>query len=152
MKDKTIIAFDSTELDNFEMCDFRWHAIHHLHLQPKTVKHYFEKGSFLHYLLELYYKSKLPNSGDSGDSTNSGNLTIEEIVEKGRIESLKYEQMTLEDVGEHIFQFREYCRYYEDENIIPLYVEEAFMFLLHEDEEIQIYITGKPDLIFKYPN
>jgi len=74
---------------------------------------------------------------------------IEEIVELGRIKSLEFD-LTLEDVSEHIFQFREYARFYEGENITPLYIEQPFTVEIFEDEDIKVFISGQPDLIFKY--
>src|SRR5438094_542496 len=101
-KEKPIICFDATELNDFETCDFKWHAFHHLNLRPKATKSYFEKGIFLHYLLELYYKDILLN--------NWSNNKLEQIIELGRVKSLEYD-MTLEEVSETFFQFREYIRF-----------------------------------------
>src|SRR5437588_10777138 len=112
---RKIIAIDATELDNFEMCPLRWNAFHHRNIRPKKTESFFEKGTLLHFMMELYYKSKM-----------RGELQIEDIIEKTRVKSLEFD-LTLEEVSEHIFQFREYCRFYEDENIIPLHVEEPFM-------------------------
>src|SRR3990167_2025605 len=141
-KEKPIIVFDATELDNFDSCTFKWHAFHHRRIYPKQTKSFFESGSLLHYILEHYYKQKMITPSVDGGS-------IEEIIEKGRIKSLDY-RMDLEEVGQIIFQFREYVRYYENENIIPIAVEEPFLIELFEDEDIKVLISGKPDLIFKY--
>ena len=140
-KEKTIICFDATEYDNFESCKFKWHLFHHLKIVPKTTKSYLEKGSLLHYLLELYYQGKKESYVDQAK--------MEEIIESGRIKSLEYD-LNLEEVGEIIFQFREYCRFYEEENIIPLYVEQPFTVKLHEDEDLIVMLSGQPDLIFRY--
>lgn len=141
--EKTIIAFDATELDNFLSCPQKWHLFHHRRVVPSKTKTYLETGSLLHYLLELYYIEKknglVPQE------------KIEAIIELGRIKSLEY-TIELDEAAQIYFQFREYCRYYEDENIIPIHIEEPFMVLLYEDESIKIYITGKPDLIFHYGN
>lgn len=140
-KEKTIVCFDATELDNFEMCTFRWHAFHHRHLRPKQTESYFEKGTLIHYLLELYYKQFMV-----------GLVTkdyIEWIVEQGRIKSLEFD-LSLEEVSEHFYQFREYARFYAEENITPLYIEEPFMVELYEDEDLKVLLSGQPDLIFKY--
>lgn len=141
MTDRIIVAFDASELDNFKSCEFKWHTFNHRGIVPKTVKSYLEMGTLIHYLLEQYYKGKKENS-----------VNIEEIVELGRVESLKFD-LTLDEIGEHIFQFREYVSYYEDlENIIPVYIEQPFAVPFYEDDEIQIILQGKPDLIFRYPN
>jgi len=142
-EEKTIIVFDATELDNFELCTFKWHAFHHRNIRPKHTESYFEKGNLIHYLLELYYKAKQVNELNQEK--------IEETIELGRIKSLKFD-LTLEEVAEHIFQFREYARFYEGENIIPLYIEQPFMVKIYEDEDMIVYISGQPDLIFKYTN
>lgn len=139
---KIIIAFDATELDNWEMCKFRWHMFHQRHIRGKHQESYFEKGTVLHYFMELYYKAKL-------NKETIDQAKLEEIVERGRIKSLDYD-LTTEEVAETIFQFREYHRFYEDENIIPLYVEEPFTVEIYSDQKIQVLIAGQPDLIFKY--
>lgn len=146
-KEKTIIAFDSSELDNFQACLYKWNLINHRHLQPRVTKGYFETGSLLHYLLELHYKwLKSYHDGEK----KKEEYDIEEIVELGRVKSLEYE-IELPEISEVIFQFREYIRYYGiEEGIIPLYIEEPFMIKIYEDEDIIVYLTGKPDLIFKY--
>ena len=142
-EEKTIICFDATEYDNFEMCAFRWNAFHHLHIRPKQIESYFEKGTLIHYLLEHYYKAKKLNKIiDIKDE-------IEAIIELGRVKSLEFD-LTLEDVSEHIFQFREYARFYEGENITPLYIEQPFTVEIFEDEDMKVLISGQPDLIFKY--
>lgn len=143
-EDKPIIAIDATELDNFETCAYKWDLFHHRHIVPKTTKSYLDKGSLLHYLLELWYKSKSPTS-----SEEDKNRTLEGIVEMGRVRSLEFD-LTLEEIGEIIFQFREYCRFYEDEKIIPIYIEQPFTVELFEDEDIKILLMGKPDLVFRY--
>lgn len=140
MSEQKIVCFDATELDNFEMCSFRWHTFHHLNIKPKYTESYFEKGTLLHYFLERYYTQKREKEID-----------IENIIELGRIKSLEF-NITLEELSETIFQFREYCRFYEEENIVPLHIEEPFMKEIFEDEEIKVLISGKPDLIFKYNN
>ena len=138
---KTILCFDATEYDNFDMCRFRWHMFHHRHIRAKTMESIFEKGTFLHFLLEQYYKKRTIGPVDQS--------IIEEIAEIGRIESLKYE-LSLEDVSSHLFQFREYAAFYADEGIVPLHVEEPFTVKIYEDETLEIYISGLPDLIFRY--
>lgn len=141
---KVIVCLDASELEAFEACTLKWHLVHHLNLRPKVTKSYLDKGTLIHYLLELYYK-------------NLNQANIEDIVEAGRMKALEFD-LSLEDVSEHIFQFREYVRFYssgEDsptETIIPLHIEEPFMVKLHEDDHLIVYISGKPDLIFRYAN
>lgn len=142
-KEKTIICFDATEIDNYDMCKFRWDMFHHKHIRPKHTESFFEKGTLVHFQLEHYYKEKLITGGPVGKDK------IEEIAELSRIKSLQFD-LTLEEVGEHVFQFREYVRYYDDENIIPIYIEQPFMVKIYEDEDLIVYISGQPDLIFRY--
>lgn len=146
-KEKIIICFDASELDTFEACQFKWHLSSHLNLKPKVTKPYLEMGALIHYLLELHYKSKMINPFVEP-------IKREEIIELGRVKSLEFD-LSLEEVGEHIFQYREYARYYEDEtteNIIPVAVEEPFLVKIFEDDDLIVYVQGKPDLIFRYSN
>lgn len=142
-QEKIIICFDATELDNFDLCPFRWMMIHHRNIQPKTTPGHFELGSLVHYFLERYYLQKRDREENQVD--------LEEVIEEGRIQSLEY-SMNLEEVAQTIFQFREYVRYYKDESIVPVFIEEPFMVKIFEDECIEVYISGKPDLIFHYSN
>ena len=142
--EQKIICIDATELDNFDLCKFRWDAFHHQYIKPKNMESHFETGIFLHYLLELYYKGKKKYSTVTAEH-------LEHIIELGRIESVKYE-MNLAEIGDTIFQLREYARYYVDENIVPIHIEEPFMVEIYRSPELIIYISGKPDLIFAYGN
>jgi len=90
-------------------------------------------------MLEDYYNMK----------KDKGVINIEEIVELSRTSSVEYD-LTLPEVAEIQFQVREYHRYYEDENIVPVFVEQPFIKLIYEDEDMKIFLTGKPDLIFRY--
>lgn len=141
---KIIITFDATELDDFDLCQFRWHMVHHRNIGPKNTPTHFELGSLLHYFMELYYGRKKEKGGIEQSD-------LEEIIEKGRMKSLDY-SMEVDEVSMTVFQFREYHRYYADETIIPVYIEQPFIVKLYEDDDIIIYITGKPDLVFHYPN
>lgn len=142
-ENKPIIVFDATELDNFDTCKQKWNLFHHRRIVPKTTKSYFETGTLLHYLLELYYTIKKERKINQDD--------LEQIIELGRIRSLDF-SLELDEISEIIFQFREYHRYYEDENIAPLFIEQPFTVELFEDEDIKVLISGKPDLIFTYGN
>src|SRR5262245_53209943 len=103
---KIIISFDATELDNWEMCKFRWHMFHQRNVHGKHTESYYEAGTLLHYFMELYYKKKRSEEVIYQD-------TLEEIIERGRLKSLAFD-LTVEEVGETIFQFREYHRFYEN--------------------------------------
>jgi hypothetical protein len=138
MSEQVTITFDATELDDFDLCNFRWHAIHNLNLRTRDTPDYFDRGSLFHTIMEKYYIQKRDHC-----------LELESIIEFGRIESVEYD-LPLDMVSKILFQVREYARYYEDETIVPVFIEKALIMLLHEDEDIRVYITGKPDLIFHY--
>lgn len=144
MSEQVTIVFDATELDNFEMCAFRWHLYHHLNLRPKNTPSYFEKGSLLHHMLEGYYKRKKEFGFVDQDA-------LEAIIEEGRIESVEFDLPLLE-VSATIFQVREYARYYEDETVVPVFVEQPMLVKIFEDEDLILYLSGKPDLVFHYRN
>jgi len=156
MSEKLIINFDATELDNFDLCPFRWNMYHHRHVRPKNKSVFLERGQLIHYCMELYYNKKKEGKGFQQSD-------IEEIVEKSRIKSVELE-LEQEEISSTLFQFREYHRYYEhQDNIVPVYVEQPFLVLLYEDDipftfqeveysGLQLYISGKPDLVFHYNN
>lgn len=137
------VVIDASELDDYELCDFKWHAVNHLGLTSKWPNKPMDGGSLLHYCLELYYIARR-------DRYDPMPEIIEEIVEKTRMKALEFDSLDPSEVTDTIFQFREYCRHYKNESWIPVYIEQPFMKVLYEDESLKIIITGKPDLVFKY--
>ena len=143
MTDKIIVSIDASELEEFSACSFKWYAGHKLHLRTKIPNKNMQGGTLVHDALEKYYLLKRDTYLSQAD-------IIEEVVQHTRMKALELETQEPGEVTDTIFQFREYCRYYENETWIPLYIEQPFIKLLHEDEEIKIFITGKPDLVFKF--
>ncbi|MEX0598095.1 MAG: PD-(D/E)XK nuclease family protein [Candidatus Paceibacterota bacterium] len=145
-EDKPILVFDSSEMDNFQMCKRRWHLIHHLNLQPITSVYALDRGSLLHLILAHYYKLKLKGIDEQ--------TCIEESIEEGRKSSLAIEGLNPQDCAEVYFQFREYCRYYSEvgDNIYPMEggIERPFIKQIYEDDNLIIALQGIIDYLGKY--
>jgi hypothetical protein len=140
---KPIWVLDATEIDNGDLCTFKWHAVHHLNIRTKDSSVIFDRGSLLHDFLEKYYTLKR-------DTFDLHQDIVEQVVEFGRMKALDYVSIDPTEVTETIFHFREYARYYEFETWTPVFVEQVFMEEFYEDEDIHLYIAGKPDMKFKY--
>jgi hypothetical protein len=138
MSKQVTVTFDATELDSFELCNFRWYASHILNLRAKNQPSYFDRGSLFHAIMENYYQQKKDHC-----------LDLEKVIEEGRIQSVDYD-LPLDMISKILFQVREYARFYEDDTIVPVFIEQPLIVLLYEDEDIKVYISGKPDLIFHY--
>lgn len=143
MTDQITVVIDATELDDYELCNFKWYATQKLGLTSKYPNKPMDGGSLLHYTLEQYYTMKR-------DSMEPMPEIIEKCVELTRIKALEFDSLEASETTDTIFQFRAYAQYYENESWLPVYIEQPFMFVLYEDLSLKIIITGKPDLVFRY--
>lgn len=141
---KKILLFDSSELDDWMLCKRRWHLVHHFQLQSLGSSHALDRGSLLHLVLAEYYRQKMIGIEES--------FAIELAIEYGRVQSLTLESFSPADAGEVYFQFREYCRYYStiQETFYPLAIEQPFVKVIYEDDELIIALQGVIDYIGQY--
>lgn len=142
--EKLILAFDSSEQDDFMLCKRRWHLIHHLDLRSVTSIYALDRGTLLHLLLAEYYRLKMQNIEEQ--------VAIERSIEKGRKSSLEIEGLNNQECVEVYFQFREYCRYWSDkiELFYPLQIETPFFKKIYEDDQLIIGLQGIIDYLGKY--
>ena len=110
-------------------------------------------------MLEIYYSLQLKNfdfdtpvwkeiiSSGIKAPVNKKHESIREFsIQVGQYFSTKMSLAT-EDIEESIYQFREYCNYYERDQWNPLAVEEVGSKILYEDEFYKFIYNFKIDLV-----
>jgi hypothetical protein len=141
-QEKRILALDSQILDAIQKCSFYTflNFVKNYRTNEKIAP--LERGDLGHTILEVYYK--LLKRGFNWDDA------VEQATIKGREH---YQTLSLDlDVCEWVIKtFHEYARYYKDDGIKILGVEESFSFVIYEDEELIIVYEGKIDLQAEFP-
>lgn len=143
MSDKQIITISPTALNSLQSCLYQYHLGHLEGWRPTGEKDKkLEKGSFIHYLLEIYYK------GIRADITINRQQLSEVVIEIGRAKSLEY-SLEATEIETLIDVFRLYVVTYKGESFTPLAIEEPFSVELYDDEKVKILFEGKLDLIIE---
>lgn len=138
------VVLDATMLDTFMSCECKFNYRFNLNKIPVGSAKPLERGTVIHSGFEHYFKS-LQNRVTFNDSLASG------------IDAMKKDavltDLTVEEVDLYIKSFTESCNYYRsrDEQMEILAVEQAFQYLLHEDEVMRLYMIGKIDLLVNEP-
>lgn len=165
---KTIISFDSQNLNAIQTCARKAELQFIRNLQPTTKAPALEKGDLLHKMMEIY-------DGLKGNCVNLESdtwLKIQEAqlisgvddllesptekkilfsIEAGRMFASKMDLPT-EVSAEVIYQFSEYCKFYTNDPWSTLAVEEVATRVLYEDEEIKVLYSGKLDRVVEQGN
>ena len=146
---KVNIVFDASQYDMFSLCEQRFHIRYDLNkVIPEKAKP-LDKGTLVHIAEETYWESL--QSGAKYDYAVSSALM--KIREAGVIATdLSSEEiLRIVDVMEENFDHWRVA----DQGFKIEAVEKPFIYLLYEDDEIRIYMTGKIDLVVsdnKYTN
>lgn len=139
--EKKTITISPTGLTILQACTYQHYLTYVERYAPLGDKSSrLEKGSFIHYLLELYYKG-IREAPDVNRQALG-----EAIIEVSNEEALKYD-FPGEVLNYLQDTFRLYIVKYLGENLIPIFVEEPFSYPLYETEEVRILLEGKVDLI-----
>lgn len=140
--EKRIIPLDSQILDAIQKCPFYCylHFVKNFR-QDETIAP-LERGDLGHTLLEVYYK--LLQKGFSW------NDAVEQAIIKGR-EHYQGLELDLAEAEWIVSTFHQYTQYYKHDGIKVLGVEEAFSFIIYEDDELVVLYEGKIDLHCELP-
>lgn len=138
------ICLDSTMLDTLMSCECKFNYRFNLNKVTVEKADPLERGSLLHLGYETYF-----NGVKNGKNFKE---RIDESLAVIRSESTLTELPT-EKVDRLIIAFNESCEYYQsrDEQMEVLAVEQAFSYVLYEDEIIKIVMIGKIDLLVNEP-
>lgn len=149
--DKLIVAVDSTKLNTLQLCARKHNWVFNNAVSPLAKPDYLERGSLIHHMMQVYYVlRKYRTRWQQNHRTHEDIINI--CIRVGEYFAIKM-QLEVEEVTSIIFQFQEYCRFYEHDgwdNIVS--VEQSGSLLLHEDEKIIILWDIKPDLVLQLSN
>ncbi len=137
---KANILLDATMLDMFQLCETRFNYRFN-HNKVTIIKaEPLDKGTLVHLGLESYYNGIKTNQPYSIRLT-----TMEETVRAAGIES----DLDVETVSNILAVLRNNVEYWKaaDERLEILEVEQPFSYVLHEDDDLRIIMTGKIDLL-----
>jgi hypothetical protein len=137
---KVNVVMDASQYDMFLLCPYRYHNRYKLNKQAPTKNAALDRGTVVHVANEIYYQC-LKDGAKYDYAVGAALLKMKEaFVMESDLDNA--EAQPLIDTMEEYF---DYWRV-EDQNLEIQGVEEPFMYLLFEDDDIRIYMTGKIDL------
>lgn len=146
-KSKANIVLDASKIDLFETCPARYNYRHNLNKGLQKKAEALEKGGLAHEGLEVYFN--LLKQGVSYVARMERAL----MKIRERSSDVDYSSLDPDDINILIDAIEQSCDYWraEDENSLEiLAVEQAFAYILYEDEHVRIIISGKIDLLVNY--
>jgi PD-(D/E)XK nuclease superfamily protein len=147
---KVNIIMDMSMFDLFELCAARYDYRHnHNKSVPISQKSKaLDGGGLLHEGFEVYYKLLKEGKTHFNDRIHAAVKRIQLVSSDPEVSNSEPEE-----VNEIISGLEQSCEFfrYEDEHLIIHEVEQAFAYVLFEDEFIRIIITGKIDLLVDKP-
>lgn len=138
---KVNIVWDATLLDAFINCPCFFNYRHNLCKAPLTKSAALDRGGVMHHGFEAYYKG-LQNQLTFDKCVDSGLLAIKVALTDSDLSSTDGNRC-LEVLEENLIRWR-----IEDQGWVISAVEQAFSFVLYEDELIRILMIGKIDLLW----
>ncbi len=146
---KANIVLDMSMLDLFILCPCRYNYRHnHQKALPIEQKgKALDYGSMAHEGFEYYFKT-LQAGKHFNDAVHAGIERIQIFASDPELSNVDEEETNL-----ILSAFQQSCEFWrhEDETFEILEVEQAFAYVLFEDEYIRIIITGKIDLLVNKP-
>src|SRR5215510_3288569 len=140
---KPNIVMDASMLDMFELCEERYHNAYVLNIRLADGEraHQLDRGTLCHVGCEYYYND-IKNGVVYQDAVNHA---LSEIRTAGVIGT----GLEMEEINLVIDVMEEYFDYWrvEDQRFEINDVESPFIYLLHEDEDMKLYMCGKIDLV-----
>lgn len=140
MSSKVNIVMDMSQYDMFLLCPYRFRNRYKLNLGTTESNDNLERGTLIHIACETYYES-LRTGAKYDYAVNSAMLKLKEAFV---IES----NLDNDEANRIIETMEEYFDYWRvaDQSFEILGVEEPFLYLLYEDDEVRIHLAGKIDL------
>jgi hypothetical protein len=145
-KPKITIAFSASSFDLFCMCPAKYNYAHNMRktLPMKHRSKNLDFGSLGHVGLEVYYNG-LRDGHHFSDRMQATLMKIREVASNPDESNIDIEE-DLSTITNAIEQSCDYWRS-EDEQLEVLAVEAPFDYILYEDDEFRIIISGKIDLL-----
>jgi hypothetical protein len=146
-ENKQVFIIDSSQLNDWGLCHYKYYLRYLFSneqgLRPIRQERSLDIGHITHELLRVYYLLKMRGL-DHDRIVNS-------CLKRGALYTSKNSDLIVDDISMIFRIFREYASYYQFEQWIPLDVELPFVTTAFEDENYQILVQGKVDLVVKIP-
>lgn len=133
---------DASQLDTFRSCEAKYNYRYNLNKSLPTKARQLDRGTLVHVGAETYYEC-IKNKKDYNESVTKA---LSKIREAGATDS----DLEVEEISRIVDVMEEYFDYWKvaDQNLRIKAVEQPFIYLLHEDDEVKIYMAGKIDLLY----
>jgi hypothetical protein len=146
---KVNIVFDMSKYDLFRLCEARYNYRHNILIGKPGKDERLDRGQVIHAGQEVYYqalKDHLPYD-------RAVNMALSKIREAGVIST----DLDNDVINRIIDVMEEYYDFWQiaDQSIVINEVEQPFIYLLFENDEVRLYLAGKIDLVVsdnKYEN
>lgn len=143
---KANIVIDATKLDTFQTCEAKFDYRFNQNKVTITKAAPLDKGTLGHTGLEIYYKA-LKEKVPFTDAAKAAVNAIQSAANESDLDMPEVSRM-IEVVVEYLDFWR-----LRDSQLEIVDVEAPFSYVLHENEEMRIIMTGKIDLLVNdYPN
>ncbi len=149
MSDKINIVMDTSQYDTFRLCEERFHYRYNLNKTLPIKAKPLDRGTVVHVIAETYFE--LLKQGMKYE------FAVNSALLKGKEVGVVNSDLEPEEIARIVEVMEEYFDYWRiaDQNRQIISVEQPFLYLLHEDDDIKIHMAGKIDLITtddKYTN
>ncbi len=142
-ENQRIFVLDSQKLDSIQSCHFHYRLKHEEHYRRNDVPIYLERGSLIHHMIAVYYSCKMePNP--LYDKSHSE--IVQYAVDAGRELALEMKSLDISELERTIEVFLEYTDFWENDGLVPTFVEKVGTTILHESPELIIAYEVKIDL------
>jgi hypothetical protein len=146
---KVNIVMDTSMYDLFRLCECRYNYRYNLNKTLPAKTKSLDRGTVVHLACETYYQCLK----DGAKYDYAVQSALMKVKEAGVIQTdLESEEITrIVSVMEEYFDFWRV----EDQNFQIVSVEQPFLYVLYEDDDVRIHMAGKIDLIYsdnKYTN
>lgn len=137
---KLNVVMDMSQYDMFLLCPYRFRNRYKLNLESPNKNDALDRGTLIHVAAETYYES-IKSGAPYDYAVNSALLKLKEAFV---IES----NLSNDEANKIVDTMEQYFDYWKvaDQSFEILGVEEPFLYLLHEDENVKIHLAGKIDL------
>jgi PD-(D/E)XK nuclease superfamily len=138
---KVNIVFDMSKYDLFRLCEARYNYRHNILIGKPGKPQQMERGSLCHVGNEVYYQGLKDGLGYDA----AVNIALSKIREAGVVST----DLDNDVINRCIDVMEEYYDYWRiaDQGFVINAVEQPFMFLLFENDEVRLYLAGKIDLV-----
>lgn len=138
---KVNIVFDMSKYDLFRLCEARFNFRHNLNIGLPGKSEPMERGTVCHVGNEVYYQA-LKDKKPYADAANMALSKIRQVA-------VTSTELDNENIARIIDVMEEYYDYWriDDQSMVINEVEQPFMYELHADEEVRIFLAGKIDLV-----